>query len=279
MIKLGKMLKIECERAFKGNMFWIVLMLGIVITGIEFVLAPLKYSRDIIGTFDGSIGNTINTVFNSWFFSLEKSAIPLRQLYILIMPLMATFAYSSSAVSDIKSGYDKNIYTRINRKYYLVAKCLAAHIAGGVAVVLPLLMNLYACSMILPSVRMEATVGFYEPRGFSLLSEIAYTHPYIYIFIELMIIFLYTGLFTTFSVMLSQIIPVHFITLIFPFLFNYFCFIIQNFFKAGKYNPIRIMTVGYSYSNTITNVLTEYIIIWGILFVIYMYRGMRNEIL
>ena len=100
-MRIGALLRIEVERAFKSRMFWLMLLLGIVITGIEFVIAPLRYSKDIIGTFDGSIGNTINTVFNSWFFSLQKNAIPLRQLYIMIMPLMAVFAYVYSAVSDI----------------------------------------------------------------------------------------------------------------------------------------------------------------------------------
>ena len=250
-MRIGALLRIEVERAFKSRMFWLMLLLGIVITGIEFVIAPLRYSKDIIGTFDGSIGNTINTVFNSWFFSLQKNAIPLRQLYIMIMPLMAVFAYGYSAVSDIKSGYIENIYTRIDKKYYLIVKCVVSHIAGGIVVVVPLLMNLIACSMILPSVKMQAVVGFYEPRGFSLLSGVAYTHPYIYIFIELMIIFFYTGLFTTFSVMLSQIVPVYFITMIFPFLLNYFCYIIQGFFNLEKYNPIRIMTVGFPLFNNI----------------------------
>ena len=100
-MRIGALLRIEVERAFKSRMFWLMLLLGIVITGIEFVIAPLRYSKDIIGTFDGSIGNTINTVFNSWFFSLQKNAIPLRQLYIMIMPLMAVFAYGYSAVSDL----------------------------------------------------------------------------------------------------------------------------------------------------------------------------------
>ena len=278
-MRIGALLRIEVERAFKSRMFWLMLLLGIVITGIEFVIAPLRYSKDIRGTFDGSIGNTINTVFNSWFFSLQKNAIPLRQLYIMIMPLMAVFAYGYSAVSDIKSGYIENIYTRIDKKYYLIVKCVVSHIAGGIVVVVPLLMNLIACSIILPSVKMQAVVGFYEPRGFSLLSGVAYTHPYIYIFIELMIIFLYTGLFTTFSVMLSQIVPVYFITMIFPFLLNYFCYIIQGFFNLEKYNPIRIMTVGYSYNNTLLNLIIEHIIICGITFAVYMYRGMHNEVL
>ena len=277
-MRIGALLRIEVERAFKSRMFWLMLLLGIIITGIEFVIAPLRYSKDIIGAFDGNIGNTINTVFNSWFFSLQKNAIPLRQLYIMIMPLMAVFAYGYSAVSDIKSGYIENIYTRIDKKYYLIVKCVVSHIAGGIVVVVPLLRNLIACSMILPSVKMQAVVGFYEPRGFSLLSGVAYTHPYIYIFIELMTIFFYTGLFTTFSVMLSQIVPVYFITMIFPFLLNYFCYIIQGFFNLEKYNPIRIMTVGYSYSNTLLNLIIEYIII-GITFAVYMYRGMHNEVL
>ena len=249
-MRIGALLRIEVERAFKSRMFWLMLLFGIVITGIEFVIAPLRYSKDIIGTFDGSIGNTINTVFNSWFFSLQKNAIPLRQLYIIIY-----------------------------KKYFFIVKCLVSHIAGLIVVVVPLLMNLIACSIILPSVKMQAVVGFYEPRGFSLLSGVAYTHPYIYIFIELMIIFLYTGLFTTFSVMLSQIVPVYFITMIFPFLLNYFCYIIQGFFNLEKYNPIRIMTVGYSYNNTLLNLIIEHIIICGITFAVYMYRGMHNEVL
>ncbi len=277
--KIHILFVIELERAFRSRMFWLMLLTGIVITGIEFIVAPLKYSNNIIGSFDGNIGNTINTVFNSWFFSLEKSAIPLRQLYIMIMPLMATFAYGFSAVSDIKTGYIKNIYTRIDKKYYLLTKCFVSHIAGGTVIVIPLLLNLIACSMILPSVNMEPVVGFYEPRGFSMLSDVAYTHPYIYIFIELFVIYMYSGLFTTFCIMLSQIVQVYFITTIFPFLFNYFCYIIQNFLKLEKYNPIRIMTVGYSYNNTFLKLIIEYLIIWVILFSVYMYRGMHNETL
>ena len=129
---IGALLRIEVERAFKSRMFWLMLLLGIIITGIEFVIAPLRYSKDIIGAFDGSIGNTINTVFNSWFFSLQKNAIPLRQLYIMIMPLMAVFAYGYSAVSDIKSGYIENIYTRIDKKYYLIVKCVVSSLIFSV---------------------------------------------------------------------------------------------------------------------------------------------------
>lgn len=37
----------------------------------------------------------------------------------MIMPLMAVFAYGYSAVSDIKSGYIENIYTRIDKNIIL----------------------------------------------------------------------------------------------------------------------------------------------------------------
>lgn len=73
---IGALLRIEVERAFKSRMFWLMLLLGIIITGIEFVIAPLRYSKDIIGAFDGSIGNTINTVFNSWFSHCRKMQFP-----------------------------------------------------------------------------------------------------------------------------------------------------------------------------------------------------------
>ena len=52
-MRIGALLRIEVERAFKSRMFWLMLLLGIIITGIEFVIAPLRYSKDIIGAFDG----------------------------------------------------------------------------------------------------------------------------------------------------------------------------------------------------------------------------------
>lgn len=46
-MRIGALLRIEVERAFKSRMFWLMLLLGIVITGIEFVIAPLRYNRYI----------------------------------------------------------------------------------------------------------------------------------------------------------------------------------------------------------------------------------------
>ena len=37
-MRIVALLRIEVERAFKSRMFWLMLLLGIVITGIEFVM-------------------------------------------------------------------------------------------------------------------------------------------------------------------------------------------------------------------------------------------------
>ena len=42
-MRIGALLRIEVERAFKSRMFWLMLLLGIVITGIEFVMTALFF--------------------------------------------------------------------------------------------------------------------------------------------------------------------------------------------------------------------------------------------
>lgn len=274
---MKKLIRIELERMLRNKMFLGILFIGILITMIEFFLVPMKNSLDIIGKYNGNVNDTISTVFNSWFFSLNYKAIPLRKLYVMIMPLLATFAYCGSYISDIKNGYLKNLYTRTEKYKYLLSKCIISNIAGGVAVVFPLLLNLALCSMVLPSVKMEPVLGFYEPGGFKLMSNIAYSHPYIYVFIYVIIVFLYCSIFSTCSLIIAQFAPISFVALIFPFVLNYFCYIIQSFLGLSKYNPMKLMTIGYSYTNTLWGVFIEWLVIEGVLFFIYMWKGMRSE--
>ena len=274
---MKKLILIELDRVKNNKMMWFSLMLGMVIAIVEFIIGPLASSKNIISGFNGNVNSTIKTVFNTWMFSLDYRALPIRKLYVMIMPLLATFAYSTSIVSDIKTGYIKNIYIRTKKINYLVSKCIVSHIAGGMVVVIPIIVNLLLTSMVLPSVKPEAVLGIYEPGGYAFLSEIAYTHPYIYIFIFLIIIFLYSGIFTSCSLLVAEFAPVSFIAAIFPFVFNYFCYVLMGSFGLGLYNPMRIMTIGYSANNTLLNVVLEWLVVETIIIMVYLWKGIKSE--
>ena len=274
---MKRLILIEFNRVKRDKMMWFSLALGMLIALVQFIIGPLAASKDIISGFNGSVNSTINTVFNSWMFSLSRYALPARKLYVMIMPLLAAFAYSISLDSDKKTGYIKNIYTKTNKINYLVSKCIVSHIAGGLVVVLPIILNLLLTSMVLPSVKPEAVLGSYEPLGYGFLSEIAYTHPYIYIFIFLIIIFLYSGIFTSCALLVGVFAPVSFIAAIFPFVLNYFCYIIMGTFGYGLYNPLRIMTIGYSANTTLLNVFLEWLVLEALMIAVYLYKGVKSE--
>lgn len=274
---MRKLLLIEMNRMLRSKMMWFSLGIGMLIAFAAFLSGPLPASRDITRGFNGGVNNTIRTVFNSWLFSLNYWVFPIRKLYVMIMPLLAAFAYSTSLVKDQTSGYVKNIFIKSAKRDFYISKCLVAHFAGGMVVIIPMIFNLMLTSMILPSVKPEAVLGFYEPGGFEFLSSVAYSHPYLYILLYLIIIFLYCGIFTTCALLIAQFVPIPFIAGLFPFVFNYFVGRVMGFFHLSKYNPINIMTIGYGRNNSLTAVLLEWLFIEMFFVIFYMWKGVRSE--
>jgi len=79
-------------------------------------------------------------------------------------------------LSDIKSGIIKNYVTRTAKFNYLAAKYIAVFVTGGVAVVMPLLINYLTAITILPS--LVWPVGVFASSPKSIWSAIFYTHPH-----------------------------------------------------------------------------------------------------
>ena len=80
----------------------------------------------------------------------------------------------------------------MDRRDYLRAKYLAAFLAGGVSVVLPMLMNFLTVACFIPMRMPEASEDmYYGVFGGSLWAEIFYTCPILYVLLYLVLDFVF----------------------------------------------------------------------------------------
>ena len=55
---------------------------------------------------------------------------------VLALPVIAALPFTASVVNDVKSGFIRYYVHRTSRRYYLIGKCMAGIISGGLVIVL-----------------------------------------------------------------------------------------------------------------------------------------------
>lgn len=172
-------LKIELSRAFRSKNFIVAVILGSSITMIHFLLhtLPMAVSKEVTAlNFSGLYPPT---VFNEWIGG--QGLFLTSTLYFFLFPLIATIPYGDSYYMDKKSGYTKNIFLRINKKYYFIAKYIATFLSAGIAITMPLLLNLMVTMTVVPSVLPDINAPVFMMNSSNMWSSLFYTFPYGYI--------------------------------------------------------------------------------------------------
>ena len=123
-------LKIEFQRLFRSVTFYISLGIGLILTMTQFVMVGLQESMHILDAYSPKGISEPSGVFSS-YFGMAGPPLVYRQIYYLILPILAVFAYATTFCADHNSGYVKNLYTRTNKKYYYAAKYIVSCTAGG----------------------------------------------------------------------------------------------------------------------------------------------------
>ncbi len=72
-------------------------------------------------------------------------------IFIMVWPLLAAAPYAWSWCSERSSGVLAQACARVSRSAYYAAKALAGFVAGALAIVLPLILNLVVCACFAPA--------------------------------------------------------------------------------------------------------------------------------
>lgn len=273
---MKQILKIELERAYKNKAFLVALIIGAMLSFANVIIEVIPRAMNPLRTFsrDGQI--LPQNVFVSWMGGNQNFEYT---LLIRIIPLLVVIPYAATYFSDKKNGIIKNYYVRMDKKNYLIAKYITVFFSAGIVAIFPFVLNLMITSMILPSIRPEVA----SSQGLSvngLWSQIYYTHPYAYILLSLMLIFMLSGIFGSMTLMLSHFANNRFIAMVFPFLLttctNMLFSNSRNWFIRG-FTTSRILDMTQIGPNYGVSILIEMISLFALTFTIFVLKGVRDD--
>lgn len=212
---MKRMIRSECYRAFTSKGFFLSVAIGVIITLVYFFHYVLPVDLELLVS--GYNGKTDpeypGVLYNLWFGGRYPCAE--KQLFFLVLPLLAALPFADSYFQDLRGGYIYNVCLRTDKKHYFAAKYLAVFLSGGTAVTLPLLANFLLCSMFLPSMKPEVTNA--HILVYSSFPHLFFSYPVLYVLLYLAIIFVFSGLLACFGLYATRHLGYAFLVLLAPF--------------------------------------------------------------
>ncbi len=215
---------LEVKKAIQNKLFILSIIIGFVITLLSFYYNIKIYQQSIVEV--NSISNSVSynpqapvfTSFNHWIggepFSLGSA------IYFFVFPLLIGMPYGWSYCEEKNSGYQKNLVVISGKRAYFFSKYCAVFFSGGLAMVLPLLLNFILTILFFPSIVPVVIYDiYYGVFGSSLMANLYYTKPFLYVGGYLLIDFVYCGLIACLSLTASSFIRQKWAVAIAPFLF------------------------------------------------------------
>lgn len=272
---MKQMLKIEMERALKGAAFKIALIMGMIIVTVQFVKVGLHNALNPLEFFEYGGLTLPYTVIYTW---IGGSFNVYYTLYIRLLPIMVVLPHAATYYTDRRTGIIRNYYCRTKKINYLIAKFTAVFTTGGIVAVLPLLVNLLATAMLLPSMIWNNNTFCYSAN--SMWSNILFTHPYVYYLLYFILQFICGGLLATVSLMVSLWVNNTFIVLLFPVVLCEFLNAASSWFpyvKVRAIAPYRLFSMSQMAPNYWESYVLFMVMIVVLDVVLYIWRGLKND--
>lgn len=245
----------------------------------------LKHALDESGNYRTNPDLPIFSFYNSW---VGGEAITLYQtIFFYLLPVGAAIPFAWSYHTEKKSGYLKNIASRINKKKYFTAKTIAVFISGALVVLIPLVMNILFVSAFVPSTMPFTGYIAYNYIGVSdMFADLYFSNPVLYVALYVLIDTIYGGIFALLSFAVSFYIKNIFVVLFLPFIMVIATGYIRNLAmqKVSGYLFVEFNPVIYLHS-IMHGGVRYWWVIFGIAAILLVFslctifiRGFRNEI-
>lgn len=166
-------------------------------------------------------------------------------VYFLVFPILAALPFGTSYFDDNRSGFLKGIYMRVPRRQYLAAKYVASLLSGGIAVVIPLIVNLMLALVLFPNLLPNAVYSMSGMGASRMFYEIYYSHPMLYALIFLGIDFLMGGMWACVALAASYLSDYKIIVLISPFFIQLVIHVMCTMLNRSDYSSVYFTRAGY----------------------------------
>ena len=141
---------VEIKRLIKSRTFWISVCIGCIITVSQFLLFSLPVKKYLDDFQPMSIGTLNPQIWLEKWIGGELVS-PQAFFFFLIFPIIAVLPFAASLAFDRSSGYVAQFYIRGQRRNYYTAKYITTFLSGGVAVLIPLVLNIFLTMTVFPA--------------------------------------------------------------------------------------------------------------------------------
>ena len=195
--------------------------------------------------------------------------------------MLATLPFGWSAVGELRSGYARNVLSRVSRKQYFCAKYIAAFCSAVVVLLIPLLINLLVLSLFLPGLTPDNLYPYGIVGERSMWANLYYANPLLYtgLFIGLDAVF--AGLIASLCVAGAFYLKHRITVLLFPFFSLLFLEYADTYLLPGwEISPVKFLRVLPVANDRLWGlILFEALFLFFISAGITWYRGKKYEAL
>lgn len=163
-------------------------------------------------------------------------------VFFFLLPIIAVMPYGWSLAGEIRSGYTKNIISRIPRKSYFFSKYFAGFVSGALAVMIPLPLSFLLAALFLPALRMENIYPYGTIGEKSMWAALYYSNPFLYSMLYILLDGVFAGLTACISIVLAFFIRSRVTVVLVPFfLMLLLDYIDMNVLPGWEISPVKFL--------------------------------------
>ncbi|WP_242272220.1 hypothetical protein [Bacillus cereus group sp. BfR-BA-01310] len=196
-------LRLNIKQAFGNRVSLIIMFSGLALISIYHYYYVIRYLGDVA---NGSITTAVK-----WIGFRDNE----MDVYLLLMPVIASLPFSTSYNSDKSDGFKAFISNDVSIFSYSFTKYIATFFCGGFLYTLPFILSLLFCKLTIPNGEPTAGTGMINDNG--MFAELYYSSPLTYISIYIGINFLFAGLMALLGLAASTWSQKDYMAILFPF--------------------------------------------------------------
>ncbi|MBZ6021870.1 hypothetical protein LA440_01585 [Bacillus cereus] len=207
-------LRLNIKQAFCNRVSLIIMFSGFVLICIYHYYYVIRYLGDAA---NGPISTDIKWI---GFRGNEMD------VYLLLMPVIASLPFSTSYNSDKSDGFKPFVSKEISLFSYSVTKYIVTFFCGGLLYTFPFILSLLFCKLTIPDGVPTAGSGIINDNG--MFANLYETSPITYIAVYIGINFLFAGLMALLGLAASAWSQKDYMALLFPFVTTSIPYVLLN---------------------------------------------------
>ncbi|TXR65168.1 hypothetical protein DM800_13330 [Bacillus sp. AY18-3] len=196
-------LRLNIKQAFCSRISLIIMFSGFVLICIYHYYYVIRYLGDAAS---GPISTDIK-----WIGFRDNE----MDVYLLLMPVIASFPFSTSYNSDKSDGFKPFVSKRISLFPYSVMKYIVTFFCGGFLYTFPFILSLLFCKLTIPDGTPTIGSGIINADG--MFANLYFDAPLTYITVYIGINFLFAGLMALLGLAASVWSQKDYMAILFPF--------------------------------------------------------------